>query len=138
MVCAILILFGLLAGAVGSSPVLDSTGLHWDNTGRNIREANYTQRFIAREAGETERSRIFWDAIKGLGVAAILATVLIVLGVQVGRTQRHKAEIQAYIAAAYPQAQIERRGGNVVLVDYDRHEVVTIDAVRAEMRQLTG
>ena len=137
MVVAILMVFMLVVGAVGSSPVLDATGLHWDNTGRDIRETNYTQRFIADQEGQTERARILWDAVKGIAVAAAIASVLIVLGIQRGRTMRHQAQMQAYIAAVYPQAQIEQRNGAVVLVDYGRHEVITIDAVKAEMKQLT-
>lgn len=137
MVVAILLVFGLVVGAVGSSPVIDSTGLHWDDSARINHDNNYTQRFIADQEGQTERARIFWDAMKGLGVAACMAAVLIVIGIQRGRTMRKQAEVQAYIAMVYPQALLERRNGATVLVDYGRQEIVTLDAVKREMAQLT-
>ena len=34
MVVAIIAVFALIVGAVGSSPVIDSTGLHWDDSAR--------------------------------------------------------------------------------------------------------
>jgi len=139
---AVIVVFALTSmfvlASVGIAPVIDANGLSWDSSGYIQRSNNATTRFVVEQEQHTERDRIFWDAAKWVAIVAGVVAVLVVVAVQMGRTRRHADTLRAYIATQYPHAQIEQRNGARVLVDYERQEIVPLQIVEAEWRQLDG
>jgi hypothetical protein len=140
-------------GAIGSSPNIGANGLTWDHTGRIAWEESYTQRDatrqreqtareVAKHAAETQRAQDWNDTLRVLILGGVVVGGVWIATREMGATVRNRddkratvAMYQIYMAQHYPNARIETRNNQQLVVDPDSRTVFPLAVLKVEARQ---
>ena len=129
-------------GSIGSSPVFSPNGLSWDHTGRVAYEQQRTERERIEQAAETKRAREREETARWLIVALVAGGGIWIATREMGATVRNHSDnrakvamYQIYMREQYPNARIETRNNQQLVVDPDSRTVFPLAVLRAEAHQ---
>jgi hypothetical protein len=145
MLIAVVLIIGVMVigiGSIGSSPVIGPNGLSWDHAGRIAHEQQRTERERIEQAAETKRAREREETMRWLIVALVAGGGIWIATREMGATVRNRddnrakvAMYQIYMREQYPNARIETRNNQQLVVDPDTRTVFPLAVLRAEARQ---
>lgn len=151
---AMTVLVGVLIVAIGigaastednsaarSLPVLSANGLTWDHAGRQITERERTERERIRQAADTQRAADWQDFGRVVIIGMVVIGGVWIVTRETGATVRNRSDnkakvamYQIYMREQYPNARIEARNGQQLVVDPDTRTVFPVAVLRAEAR----
>ena len=152
---AMTVLVGVLIVAIGiggashegsstarSLPVLSANGLTWDHAGRQITERERTERERISQAAATQRAEDWQDFGRVVIIGMVAIGGVWIVTRETGATVRNRDDKRAtlamyhiYMREQYPNARLETRNGQQLVVDPDSRTVFPLAVLRAEARQ---
>jgi hypothetical protein len=136
-----------------SLPVLSANGLSWDHASREIAERERTERERMRQeaavqrerisqAGETQRAADWQDFGRVVIIGLVVAGSVWIVTRETGATVRNRSDNRTkvamyalYMQHQYPNARIETRNNQQLVVDPDSRTIFPLAVLKAEASQ---